>query len=454
MYFRQFRIADMGCASYMIGSDGECLVVDPQWDVEPYLRVAKKEGLKITYIIDTHVHADHVSGNRRLAERTGANILLHSASRAGYAYQKVEDGQVISIGKVRVAIMNTPGHTPESIMLKVTDLEQPDLPPYLLTGDTIFVGDVGRPDLAGTEGAVQLYQSLHQILPVLPTTSQIFPAHLAGSLCGRNLSTAHSSTLEVELRSNPALQIEDQDKFVHYLMDDLPPKPADFERIIGINRQGAPISQVVPKQLSPTQALELINGQGCKLVDTREPEQYWQKHVTPSLNVPVFSNQFGPNVINFIPPTTDLILVTDDEEDANEAVKLLAGVGRTNVKGYVLTGEALAADSGFKLEKARQVETDDLRNRPVVDVRETNEFESGTLEGALNLPLRSVNRPESLEKLRKLAGQTDFLVLICNNGQRSSIAASYLEEQGITGRNLANGLESVKETGAILTPLA
>ena len=445
MFFRQFRIPDMGCASYMVGSEGVCAVIDPQWDIEPYLRIAKKEGLSISHIIETHVHADHVSGNRRLAQRSGARIYLHRASNARYDYLPLEDGQKILIGQVKIEVINTPGHTPESIMLKVTDLEQPQATPYLLTGDTIFVGDVGRPDLAGTEGAAQLFHSLAKVLPDLAPASLVYPAHLAGSLCGRNLSAAHSSTLEAELKNNAALQIKAENDFVHYLMDDLPPKPADFERIIGINRNGPPLSQTVPQILNPVQVQELVSYGGCQLVDVREPEEYWLKHLLPSLNVPVFSNQFGPNIINFIPFTSDIILIANDEEDVTEAVKLLAGVGRTNVTGYILAETVLAENGSLPQLEARQVSLAELKDQPVVDVREPNEFEAGTLAGAVNIPLRTVNRAENLERLKELARSGNFVGLVCNNGQRSSIAASYLEQFGISVRNLASGLEVAKK---------
>ena len=448
VYFRQFRIPDMGCASYMVGSQGECAVIDPQWDIEPYLRIARKEGFKITHIIDTHVHADHISGNRRLAQQTGATIHLHRAAQAAFDCSLLEDGDVIEIGQARLTVIHTPGHTPESIVLEVTDLAEPEAAPYLLSGDTLFVGDVGRPDLAGKEGASQLYHSLHDRVFNLPPEALVYPAHLAGSLCGRNLSTAHSSVLGTELRTSPALQLADENTFVHYLMDEVPPHPADFKRIIGINRAGPPLETAPLVQLSPDQANNLITEQDAHLIDLREPESYWNLHLAPSLNVPVYSNQFGPNVVNFISPSNPLILVAEDETDAAEAVRLLAGVGRTNILGFLESATALVETSNFKPVGSSQVTLDELQDHPapvIVDVREPGEWKAGTIPGSVNIPLRQVNRPESLTKLKTLLQPGGYLLTVCDNANRSSVAASYLEEQGLTTRNLAEGYPAWKE---------
>jgi hydroxyacylglutathione hydrolase len=449
MYFRQFRVADMGCSTYLVADEGQAIVIDPQIRTEPYLNIAKKEGFKIVGIIDTHIHADYVSGNRRLAAQTGAKLYLHKDAAAEFEFTQLQEGDVIEIGKVRLEIIHSPGHTPESILLKVLDTANPQTPPHLLTGDTIFVGDVGRPDLAGAEGASQLFFSLKRIVPTVETGAVVYPGHFAGSLCGRNLSAAHSTLWKRELETNYALQIKDEDTFVHYLLDDLPPKPADFLRIIGINRQGAPVELAKPTEISPAQAKGLMTGQHARLVDVRDSAEYWQEHVIPSLNVPVYSNQFGVNVTHFVPPEAPIILIAVDEEDVEEAVTLLAGVGRTAIAGYIL-GQNIKG--GFEVMSRDEVAVETLRQLEegafaVLDVRESGEVLAGTVEGAVNIPLRQLYLEDNLEQVRHLTKTDGFesLIVICNNGNRSSVAASFLCQHGLPSLNLAGGYNAYQE---------
>jgi len=317
LYLRQFRIPDMGCASYLIGSQGKALVIDPQWRIEPYLKVARKEGFEITGVVDTHLHADHVSGNRRLAAQANAQIYLHEDARAGFEYTALKGGQVIELGDAILEVLHTPGHTGESIMLKVTDraVPEPEKEPILLTGDTLFIGDVGRPDLAGEEGAAQLFESL-KTLAALPDETVIYPAHLAGSLCGRNLSKDHSCTLGRQRQFNEPLNIEDRQAFVHFLMDEVPPHPADFKRIIELNRNGPPLAVAAPIELTAEVVNELVL-EGAKVVDLREPADFWQGHLAGALNVPVYSNHFGPNTANFVGHKTPLILIQMPRRQSN-----------------------------------------------------------------------------------------------------------------------------------------
>lgn len=438
MYFRQFRIADMGCASYLIGSEGEAMVVDPQWRIEPYLRLAQKENLKIRTIIDTHLHADHVSGNRRLTAATGATIYLHEAAKATFNHTPLSNEQILTLGHINVKVLHSPGHTGESIMLLLNETDQPEIAPYLLSGDTLFVGDVGRPDFAGYTGAHQLYASLNTLLPGLPTATQLYPGHLAGSLCGRNLSKDHSSTLEVQLITNYPLQLQDESDFVDYLMHDIPPHPADFERIVDINRTG-PALELPPLVELTNRELSLQLQAGAKLVDVRETAFYWGGHLAGALNVPVYSNQFGPNVATFIPAGTSLVLIAEDKEDAEEAAQLLANVGRTEVTGY-LTSETLQT---LELRSSHEVTAQELcqtADYAVLDVREPHEYQAGTAPGALNIPLRQLVSPEKIAEVKDFANQTSKpLALICNNGNRSSVAASWLEQLGMNSFNIAGG---------------
>ena len=236
MYFKQFYLGCLAHASYLLGSEGEAAVVDPQRDVAQYITEAEAQGLKINWIIETHLHADFISGHRELAARTGAQIVFGQRAGATFPHLAVKDGDALMVGRVRLRMLETPGHTPESISLVVTDLRRGTDPWFVLTGDTLFVGAVGRPDLPGRarENAGELYDSIHQKLLTLPGDLEVFPAHFAGSACGAGMSGKPSSTIAFEKRWNPLLSLS-RDAFIDALAD-VPPKPAAMEEILRINR--------------------------------------------------------------------------------------------------------------------------------------------------------------------------------------------------------------------------
>src|SRR6202158_4346202 len=264
MYFKQFYLNCLAHASYLIGSDGEAVVVDPQRDVDQYVEEAAAENLKIKYIIETHLHADFVSGHRELAARTGAKIIFGAKAKATIPHRAVKDGDELTIGKITLGILETPGHTPEGISITVSDTEVSAQPQKVLTGDTLFIGDVGRPDLAGAKGytpqtmAALMYDSLHEKLMRLDDAVEVYPAHGAGSMCGRNLSTETSSTIGEQRKFTYALQPMAKDDFVRLMTTALPEAPAYFAKDAEINRTGAEalngLSQA--KALSPGELVE------------------------------------------------------------------------------------------------------------------------------------------------------------------------------------------------------
>src|SRR5215469_16809033 len=243
MYFEQFYLGCLAHASYLLGSEGEAAVVDPQRDVDQYVEAAQKQGLQIKYIIETHLHADFVSGHRELAARTGAEIVLSRVGGATFPHVAVDDGYTLQVGKLKIEVLATPGHTPESISLVVTDQEKSEQPWAVLTGDTLFIGDVGRPDLSPTLTSQQLagmlYDSLHHKLLRLPDNVLVYPAHGAGSLCGRNMRAERFSTIGTERLTNYALQIKSRDEFIGQMTANLPARPEYFSQDAQINRQGA-----------------------------------------------------------------------------------------------------------------------------------------------------------------------------------------------------------------------
>ncbi len=444
MFFKQFKLVGMGCASYMIGSEksGEVAVIDPAWEVEQYLAEATAQNLKITQIYETHLHADHVSGNRRLAALTGAQIYLHKKAEAAFPYISVENGTVVKLGELNFKVLYTPGHTWESINLLVEDTSNPSLPPYLLSGDTLFVGDVGRPDFAGQEGAGTLYDSIQREIMPLPDNTIVYPGHLAGSLCGRSLSTATVSSIGYEKKTNPALQIFDRTKFVDFLTADLPPAPPDFKRIVGLNRAGSPEQQTELTELK-WEEIQAKTQTGAKLLDIREPELFWTGHLPGSQSVPLALGQFGATAAIFVLPENPIILIANTVQEAQAAQNGLGVVGRYNVAGYALfENVAVQAQSGLH----KRVNGEELASKlstdapTILDVRDPGEFAVDGLPNAINIPLRKL--PASLGEIEQTRDQ--LLVVLCAAGNRSSVATSYLENQGWKlARNLKGGMDAL-----------
>ncbi len=294
MYFKQFLREKLGCASYMVGDTeaGVCAVVDPHWAIDDYLEAARSRSFKITHIFETHVHADHISGNRKLKALSGAKICLHRNSGASWADMLLKDDQVINIGSILLRVLHTPGHTPESIVLAVSDSTRSVEPWLILTGDTLFIDDVGRPDLAGPQGAQELFDSFQNKLAPLDPAVEVYPAHVAGSLCGRAMNLKTSSTLGYERRFNRALQDlqHGKDTFIHNLTADLPLHSPSFEVIIDINRQGPPDHDLPLEEMDPAEARRYLAG-GAVILDVRDTADFAAGHLPGSIGVPYSSGQ-------------------------------------------------------------------------------------------------------------------------------------------------------------------
>src|SRR5881628_1427678 len=287
MIFQQILNEESGCLSYLIGCSeaGRALVVDPGRDRVPeYLRLAAKKGLTISHILETHTHADHISGNRDLAEAVRAPILVHRAAGVAFDHQDVSDGDELRIGNVRFKIAHTPGHTPDSICVMVSDLSRGEAPWFVLTGDMLFVGSVGRPDLGGARAAEDAWESLHRVLLPLDDSVEVYPAHGAGSACGRAMSSKAGSTIGFERRFNPALRVRDAEEFVRNLLAGLPPQPPNFKTIIERNRSVAPLALPEPRALSAYDVRELI-ADGAVALDIRAPAEYGEGHIPRAVNV-------------------------------------------------------------------------------------------------------------------------------------------------------------------------
>jgi glyoxylase-like metal-dependent hydrolase (beta-lactamase superfamily II)/rhodanese-related sulfurtransferase len=449
MYFKQFYLGCLAHASYLIGSDGEAAVVDPQRDVDQYIQEAEAQNLRIKYVVETHLHADFVSGHRELAARTGAEIVFGEKAGAAFSHRAVKDGDELAIGRVRLGIMETPGHTPESICVLITDGENKPgadaCVPKLLTGDTLFIGDVGRPDLAGGKGytpqsmAAMMYDSLHEKLLKLDDAVEVYPAHGAGSMCGKNLSSETSSTIGQQRQFNYALQPMSKDEFVRMMTVDLPEAPAYFPKDAEINRSGAPPLDELPK-MSPLTPAEVSNAakEDCMILDVRSAAEFGAAHVPGSLNIGL-GGQFASWAGTLIPMDANIVIVSESEAKATEAQMRLARVGLENVKGYLAGGMDAWKDAGLGVATVPQIGVSELKELietnprlQVIDVRRLPEYESGHAPRAITAPLSKLR--ETLPSLK--LDPSKRTAVICAGGYRSSAATSIMQSCGF--RDLLN----------------
>ena len=451
MYFEQFYLGCLAHASYMLGSKGEAAVVDPQRDVEIYLRAADQQGLKIRHIFETHLHADFVSGHLELAKRTGATIYIGAQAGATFPHAALRDGSEVRFGKLHITALETPGHTPEGICLVVTDEEQSQDPWAVLTGDTLFIGDVGRPDLSKTHTPQQLagnlYDSLHGKLMTLSDRVLVYPAHGAGSLCGRNMRAERSSTIGTERLTNYALQIKSREEFIRLLTEDLPSRPEYFLQDAQINRAGAPALSEL-RDLPPISAADLdtLLQQGVFVLDVRPNAGFAAAHVPGSVNI-ALSGQFASWAGAIMGLNARPVLVADTPEQYAEARLRLARVGIEDTRGFLQGGIAAWKQAGFPMAAVPQISVQELSRQrsshlQMLDVRREPEWYAGHIEGAEWFPLDNfkISAPE-LDPSAPVA-------VHCQGGYRSMIACSLLQRAGIENvMNVTGGFEAWRQAG-------
>ena len=463
--FKQYYMGCLAQASYLLGSDGEAAIVDPRRDVDIYIEEAKGLGLAIRYVIETHLHADFVSGHRELAERTGATILIGHRAQATFPHQPVRDGEVYRVGGLALKVLETPGHTPESISIVVTDTKASQKPQLVLTGDTLFIGDVGRPDLLGSKGltaehmAGLLYDSLRTRLLPLPDDVLVYPAHGAGSLCGKNLSKDTVSTMGRQRQTNVALRPMDREAFVRFLTRQAPEIPRYFPMDVEINRRGAPSLEpgMKPRPLEPAE-FKRLRDEGAVVLDVRSSDDYVRGAVPQSLNVGL-GGQFASWAGTLIDPSRDILIVAGDEAGAAEARTRLARVGLERVVGWLASGVLGWRRDGFPLDVTEQVSVAELQKvlasappggpRPfqVVDVRRDSEWEGGHIEGAIHAPLHV------LEDHAAYLDPELRTYLLCGAGYRSVMAAEILRELGLRHVvDVKGGMTEWKTKGLPTTP--
>jgi glyoxylase-like metal-dependent hydrolase (beta-lactamase superfamily II)/rhodanese-related sulfurtransferase len=450
VYFEQFYLGCLAHASYLLASQGEAVVVDPQRDVDIYLKAAEEHGAQIRHIFETHLHADFVSGHKELAARTGAKIYIGARAGAGFPHVDVQDSFELRVGKMVIKALDTPGHTPESICLVIVDEEKSSQPWAALTGDTLFIGDVGRPDLSKThtpaELAGMLYDSLHNKLLALTDDVLVYPAHGAGSLCGRNMRAERSSTIGIERLTNYALQIKSRAEFIRQLTTNLPTRPEYFLQDAEINRQGASaLSDIGEVRAIPAAELKTMLDEEAVALDVRPGDQFAQAHVPGSINI-ALSGQFASWAGTVLGLSTRPVLIAENPEQLSEARLRLARVGIENVAGYLEGGVAAWKQAGFALAEVPQITVQDLRNllqahvSQVLDVRREPEWNAAHIEHAAWWPLDNFKiSPPEIDRDRPVA-------VHCKGGYRSMIACSLLQRAGFKNvTNVVGGFDAWQE---------
>jgi len=440
--FRQFVTDDLGCASYLIGDEtsGEAVVVDPGYAIEQYLEEAEKRNVRITRVLETHTHADHVSGHGRFGLEHRASVHVHPAAEPEFEFEPLEDGQELSLGEVVVRVLHTPGHRPEHCCFAVVDGSRGDEPWLVITGDSLLIGDAARPDLASEaiEGAHGLYGSLQRLLE-LNDGVELYPGHVAGSLCGARMSSKASSTIGFERRFNQAVELlgHGENEFVQAQSNSSAPRPPNMERIVALNR--GPFLGAQPALGSVDSA------EGGSVLDVRTTREFAAGHLPGSFNVPVSGSSFPTKAGFVLTAEEPVALYASSLDEAKEAAQGLRSVGLFELRGYLPQ-----ADKSEKLDSIDLDEFDRLLSEgtvDVLDVREKSERDEGYIEGTRHVPYRLVRA--CVDDLRTERP----VITICSSGSRAAVAASVLAAAGIDAHPvLGGGVEDWAERGGKTVP--
>lgn len=437
MIFRQIVHDDLGCASYFVGDDeaGVAAVIDPRLEIGGYLELARYLGVEIDHVLETHNHADHVSGHGRLAAATGATIHIHRSAEPEYDHEPFDDGWELELGSVTVRALHTPGHRPEHTAFALLDTARDASRPWaVLTGDSLFVGDVARPDLAidKEEGAAQIFRSLHDVLLGLPAETEVWPGHLGGSLCGGpGMDMKVSSTIGYERDHNPTLAVADQARFVAEAIAGLGPQPPNFKRIVAVNRGPLLRETLDAHPLTPRQ-VEAQRAEGALVVDVRTDLQFDDAHIPGAVCITILRAGFGSKLAWLADPDQAIVIVGRDDDDAKRGVELAAAVGIRRIGGYLAGGMTSWREEKRSVQGIERVDVEGLHERfdadgdlQILDVRERTEWESGGhIPGSLFTPYHDIHElPAGLDARRPVAA-------ICGSGQRSAVAASLLQRLG------------------------
>ncbi len=451
MFFRQVLHEDLGCASYVVADGGEAAVIDPKWDVEDYLALAAEHGFQIRHILETHNHADHVSGKGRLASATGAAIYVPAGADVAFEHASLADGDVVGVGQISITAVSTPGHRPEHTAYTIADSTRGEEPWLVVSGDSLFVGDVARPDLAvePEEGARDLRRSMQRLLG-LDDFAEVWPGHIGGSLCGgAGMSEKPGTTIGFERRYNRLLKLDGEDAFVRELTSDLAPQPPNFKRIVELNR-GPLLTQAAELQpLAPARAKAMLEP-GATLLDGRAPREFDAVHVPRSINVTMTRSAVGTRAAWIVDPESEVLVTAASEEQAARMARLLEAVGFRKLPGFLAGGVPAWREAGLETSSTQVIDVPELARRwkrgdiALLDVREDDEWEDGHVEGSIHIPYHELR--DGLPNGRK---DGKPLAVVCSVGNRSSIAVSLLERSGLEDLiHVADGgVSDLKEEG-------
>lgn len=453
MLIKHYFINKIAHSSYILAGSDVCAVIDPQRDIDIYIEEARALGVEITHILQTHLHADFVSGQLDLAEKTGAKIYVAKSAKCTFNHVELSEGDTIEIEDIVIKVLETPGHTPEHLCYVVTDTTRGEDPVCAFVGDTLFVGDVGRPDLfpdMAEELAGKLYHSLFDKILKLPDFCEVLPAHGAGSLCGRAMGAKWRSTIGYERKYNAALQIKNKAEFIKSLTEDMPPAPDHFSRCSNINRKGAVLISQLPrmKELNAETFKEMIEKENIAVVDTRSYLAFGSQHIHGS-----WSLDYNGNLPTFagwvLPLDKDLLVVSESFREAKETNVWLRRVGQDRVVGYLDGGIAGWVTKGYKTNYVTQISAEGLHEMVtgsekfvLIDVRTPFEFDDGHIEGAINIPVADL-RERHTELNKK-----DAIIMICSSGNRSSLGVSILSQHDFENlHNVAGGMTGYSAAG-------
>lgn len=452
MLLKHIFLNKIAHSSYLLVGKNSCAVIDPQRDIDQYINFAREMGVVITHILQTHLHADFVSGHMDLARETGAKIYMPKSAGCKFDHIPLVENDIIRIENIELRVIETPGHTPEHICYVATDTSRADSPIGAFVGDVLFVGDVGRPDLFPDQAidlAGKLYDSLHQKLLQLPDYCEVYPAHGAGSLCGRSLGAKYVTTIGYERRYNPALQL-DRDAFIRSLTQDMPPAPDHFSRCSEINCKGPSVLADLPSidGLKPQEFCQKMTQPEIEILDTRSYTSYASLHIPGSWHLDLNGN--FPTFAGWVlPPDKKFLLVVDNYNDALNAVVWARRVGVDNFVGYLIGGMSAWVTAGQRTSSINLISAEDLHekvtgkdNFVLLDVRAPLEYQDSHIDGAINIPA-----PDLRSRYTEL-DPAQPLYLICSSGNRASLAASILDRYNFREiYNVAGGLTGYSSAG-------
>ncbi|MDD2252625.1 MAG: rhodanese-like domain-containing protein [Dehalococcoidales bacterium] len=453
MLIKHFFLPKIAHSSYILAGKKTCAVIDPRRDVDIYIDEARKLGVTITHILETHLHADFISGHMDLAEKTGARIYAPRSAKCKFDHVPLSEGDYVELEDMRLDVLEVPGHTPEHLAYVVTDQSRGDNPVGVFVGDALFVGDVGRPDLfpdMANELAGKLYHSLHDKLLKLPDYCEVYPAHGAGSLCGRSMGAKWRSTIGYERMYNSALKITDKTAFIKSLTTDMPPAPDHFSRCSDINRDGPELIRNLPivEELVPADFLDKLHDPDTDLLDVRSYAAFAGLHIPGAWHLDINGN--FPTFAGWVlPPEKNILVVADSFQEATEAVDWARRVGIDHITGYLKGGMVAWVTDGQKIDHVNLISAQTLHERItgsadmiLVDTRAPAEFNDSHISGAINIP-----SPDLRSRYKELKPEKP-VYLICSTGNRSSLAASILKRNGFSDiYNVAGGMTGYSAAG-------